>query len=119
MLRLPIDGSAVMSDQLHHLLRMSVRSYVTLRVLPASLGAHASLSGPFTLMEFSDFRPVVFLDSETSSLFLEKPEETASYRRILGALGETALGEGQSRDLIATLATELYPDREDDHDDRA
>ncbi|MCA1675097.1 MAG: helix-turn-helix transcriptional regulator [Actinobacteria bacterium] len=118
LLRLPIGGPAVMSDQLHHLLRMSVRSYVTLRVLPASLGAHAGLSGPFTLMEFNDFRPVVFLDSETSSLFLEKPEETAAYRRILGALAETALDEGQSRELIATLATELYADRED-HDDRA
>jgi hypothetical protein len=70
-------------------------------------------------MEFNDFRPVVYLDSETSSLFLEKPEETASYRRILGALAGTALDEGQSRELIATLATEFYPDREDDHDDRA
>jgi hypothetical protein len=119
LLRLPIGGPAVMSDQLHHLLRMSVRSYVTLRVLPASLGAHAGLSGPFTLMEFNDFRPVVYLDSETSSLFLEKPEEIAAYRRILGALGETALGEGQSRELIATVATELYAEREDDHDDRA
>jgi len=108
-----------MSDQLHHLLRMSVRSYVTLRVIPASLGAHAGLAGPFTLMEFADFRPVVYLDSETSSLFLEKPEEITAYRRILGALAGTALGEGQSRELIATLATELYPDREDDHDDRA
>jgi len=118
LLRLPIGGPAVMSDELHHLLRMSVRSYVTLRVLPASLGAHAGLAGPFTLMEFTDFRPVVYLDSETSSLFLEKPEETAAYRRILGALAETALGEGQSRELIGTVATELYADRED-HDDHA
>jgi len=69
-------------------------------------------------MEFTDFRPVVYLDSETSSLFLEKPEETAAYRKILGALGETALGEGESRKLIATLATELHANRED-HDDRA
>ncbi|MDQ3988315.1 MAG: DUF5753 domain-containing protein [Actinomycetota bacterium] len=119
VLRLPIGGPAVMSDQLHHLLRISVRSYLTLRVLPASLGAHAGLSGPFTLMEFADFRPVVYLDSETSSLFLEKPEEIAAYRRILGALVDTALGEGQSRELIATVATELYADREDDHDDRS
>jgi hypothetical protein len=119
LLRLPIGGPAVMSDQLHHLLRMSVRSYVTLRVLPTSLGAHAGLSGPFTLMEFSDFRPVVYLDSETSSLFLEKPEEAAAYRRILGVLAGTVLDEGQSRELIATVATELYADREDDHDDRS
>ncbi|MPZ66685.1 MAG: helix-turn-helix domain-containing protein [Pseudonocardiaceae bacterium] len=117
VLRLPIGGPAVMSDQLHHLLRMSVRPHVTLRVLPAALGAHAGLAGPFTLMQFAEFRPVAYLDSETSSLFLEKPEETSAYRRILGALAETALSEGQSRELIATVATQLYADREDDHHD--
>jgi transcriptional regulator with XRE-family HTH domain len=118
VLRLPIGGPAVMSDQLHHLLRMSVRPYLTLRVVPTALGAHAGLSGHFTLMEFAEFRPVVYLDSETSSLFLETREEATAYQRILGALAHTALGEGQSRELIATLATELSADRED-HDDRA
>ena len=51
-------------------------------------------------------------------MFLEKPEEIAAYRRVLGLLAETALGEEESAALIATLATELYADRED-HDDRA
>ncbi|MGH3998766.1 MAG: helix-turn-helix domain-containing protein [Pseudonocardiaceae bacterium] len=116
VLRLPIGGPAVMSGQLHHLLRMSVRPYLTLRVVPTALGGHAGLSGPFTLMEFAEFRPVVYLDSETSSLFLERREEATAYQRILGALAHTALGEGQSRELIATVATELYADREDHHD---
>jgi hypothetical protein len=69
-------------------------------------------------MEFAEFRPVVFLDSETSTLFLEQREEVTAYQRILGALADTALDEGQSRELIAAVATELYADRED-HDDRA
>ena len=67
-------------------------------------------------MEFAEFRSVTYLESETSSLFLEKPDESQAYRRILGVLAQTALGEGQSRELIATLATELYADREDRHD---
>ncbi|MGH3867163.1 MAG: DUF397 domain-containing protein [Pseudonocardiaceae bacterium] len=115
VLRLPIGGPAVMYDQLHHLLRMSARSCVTLRVVPSALGAHAGLSGPFTLMEFIEFRPVIFLDSETSSLFLERRDEASAYQRILAALAGTALDEGESRELIATLATECYADRED-HD---
>jgi hypothetical protein len=118
VLRTPVGGTVVMSDQLHHLLRMSVRSYLMVRVVPAPLGAHAAMAGPFIFMEFAEFRSVVYLESETSSLFLEKPEETRAYRRILGALAETALDEGQSRELIATVATELYADRED-HDDHA
>ena len=107
-----------MADQLALLERMSRRPYLALRVVPAALGAHAATAGPFMLMEFAEFKPVVYLDSETSSLFLEKPVEITAYQSILAALAETALGEEQSRELIATLATELYADRED-YDDRA
>ncbi len=118
VLRLPVGGPGVMLEQSQHLLRMSMRSFLTLRVVPVALGGHAAVAGSFTLMEFAEFRPVTYLESETSCVFLEQREEIAAYRRILGALAETSLGEGESRQLIATLATELYADRED-HDDRA
>ncbi len=117
-LRLPVGGPAVMLEQLDHLLRMSRRSYLTLRVVPAARGGHAGIAGPFMLMEFAEFKPVAYLDSETACLFLEKPEEITAYRRIVEALADTALGEGESRELIAALATGLSADRED-HDDRA
>ncbi|MGB6165270.1 MAG: helix-turn-helix transcriptional regulator [Pseudonocardiaceae bacterium] len=118
VLRTPVGGPAVMFDQLDHLLRMSVRSSLTLRMVPAALGAHTAMTGAFRLMEFTEFKPVVYLESETCSLFLEKPEEIAAYHRILAGLADVALDEGESRELIATLATELYADRED-QDDRA
>ncbi|MGH3765155.1 MAG: helix-turn-helix domain-containing protein [Pseudonocardiaceae bacterium] len=117
VLRLPIGGPAVMAEQLAHLVRKATRPYLTLRVVPAALGGHAAAAGSFTLMEFAEFRPVAYLESETASLFLEKPEEIAAYRRILGLLAQTALSEGESTELIATLANELYADRED-HDHR-
>ena len=37
-LRLPVGGPVVMVEQWEHLLRMSRRSYLTLRVVPAALG---------------------------------------------------------------------------------
>jgi len=58
-LRLPVGGPEVMAEQLCHLLRMSVRSSVTLRVIPVALGAHAATAGPFIFMEFAEFRPLV------------------------------------------------------------
>jgi hypothetical protein len=97
---------------------MSTRSYLTLRVVPASLGAYAAMTGAFRLMEFTEFKPVVYLESETSSLFLEKREEIVAYQHILATLADVALDEGESRELIASLATELYADGED-RDDRA
>ncbi len=113
VLRLPVGSPAVMADQLDLLERMSRRPYLTLRVVPAALGGHAAINGSFRLMEFAEFKPVAYLESETSSVFLEKPVEIAAYRDILTLLAETALGEGESRKLIATLATELYADREE------
>ncbi|GAA1963895.1 helix-turn-helix transcriptional regulator [Amycolatopsis minnesotensis] len=113
VLRLPAGGPAVMSDQLHHLLRMSVRQSISLRVLPADVGVHAGAAGSFVFMEFSEIKPVVYLEAETSALFLEEPEEIRSYRKVLASLAETALPEAQSRDLVSSLATELYLDRED------
>ncbi len=115
-LRLPVGGPAVMVEQLQHLLRKAARPYLTLRVVPAALGGYAAATGSFTLMEFAEFRPVAYLESETTSLFLEMTEEIAAYRRILGLLAGTALGERESTELIATLASELYADREDHHD---
>ncbi|MDQ3576809.1 MAG: helix-turn-helix domain-containing protein [Actinomycetota bacterium] len=117
-LRLPVGGSTVMSEQMHHLLRMSVRRDLVIRVVPAAYGAHAALSGAFRLMEFENFNPVVYLESETASVFLEFSAEIAAYQSILQALADSALSEGESRELIATLATELYADREED-DERA
>jgi len=113
VLRLPVGSPAVMADQLHHLQRMSLRPYLTLRVVPAALGAHAATAGSFTLMEFVDFKPVAYLESEASCLFLETGEEIEAYQRILAVLARDALNMGESRELIATLATEPHADRED------
>jgi Domain of unknown function (DUF5753) len=52
-LRLPVGGPAVMAEQLHHLHRMSQRSYLSLRVVPIALGAHAAMTGAFRLTRIS------------------------------------------------------------------
>ncbi|TQJ04622.1 helix-turn-helix domain-containing protein [Amycolatopsis cihanbeyliensis] len=117
VLRLPVGGPAVMSDQLHHLLRMAVRSSISLRAVPAAIGGHPGIAGQFQLMDFAEYKPVVYLDSETSCLFLEQPVEISAYRSILARLAGKALDEGQSMELIRELAVELYPSGED-HDER-
>jgi len=111
-LRLPVGGPEVMFEQSRHLLRKATRPYLTLRVVPASLGGHAAINGAFRLMEFAEFRPVIYLESETAGVFLEKREQVAAYRRILGLPAQTALSEEESTELTATLATELYAGRE-------
>lgn len=115
-LRLPVGGAEVMSNQLHELLRLAVRSYIEIRVVPTAFGAHAGTAGSCTLMEFDRFKPVVYIEEETAGHFLEEPAEIAAYRRIFSALTDYALDEGESKSLIAALAVEQYGEGSDDRD---
>jgi hypothetical protein len=107
IVRSPIGGPMVTADQLHYLLRMSVRANVIIRVVPVCVGAHAGLAGPFTVLNVRDFKPVVYLETETSSIFLETPTEIQAYRNIVAALNDTALDARHSRDLIISTAHEF------------
>jgi hypothetical protein len=113
VLRLPVGGSEVMSEQLHELLRMSVRRNVSIRVVPAAIGAHGAIAGGFIMFEFANFNPVIYLDSETSCLFLEKRAEAKAYKRILSDLASIALDEQESREVITSLAIELSGERDE------
>lgn len=116
VLHLPVGGPEVMSDQLHELLRLSVRSYITIRVIPTAYGAHAGTAGSCRLMEFTEFKPVVYREEETAGHFLEELDEIAAYRKIFTSLANCALSERQSKELIASLAVDLYADGEVHHD---
>jgi hypothetical protein len=76
------------------------------------------MAGHFKLIESAEFPPVIFIDSEVSSLFLEEPFEVQAYRRVLRGLDQVALDEAQSREFIADLAKDLYSSgvrRDDGH----
>lgn len=78
----------------------------------ASAGPVGALGGPFCLMEYADHRPVAYVETPTSSLFLEEPREVQAYRTTLGQLARIALDEGQSREFIARLASDYDPPEE-------
>lgn len=99
-------GREIMSDQVHHLLRMSVRPYIEVRVIPDGVGFHAGQQ-PFQLMEFTEINPVLHIENLTSVLFLERKDTIDSYRRNIAALSKVALDEDRSRSLLADVAREL------------
>ncbi|MFI6101087.1 helix-turn-helix domain-containing protein [Lentzea sp. NPDC051213] len=102
-LRLPVGGPDVMRAQLNHIHVMLVRQYISLRIVPIAVGAHAGLSGSFTQLGFEKFEPVVFIESENSGLFLEDKRSLASYAEVLKRLDRDALDAEQSRRLITTM----------------
>ncbi|WP_319964761.1 helix-turn-helix domain-containing protein [Lentzea miocenica] len=102
-LRLPVGGSDVMKDQLLHMLAMTQRSYIEVRIVPTSIGAHAGLAGSFTLLGYEKFEPVVYLESKNSSLFLEDAAILATYDEVLKLLDLQALDAEHSKELITSI----------------
>jgi hypothetical protein len=84
---------------------MSVRPYITLRVVPTALGAHAGLAGTFTLFRLPGIQPVVFVEGETSSLFVEERQAVEAHKKVLGSLAQVALDGEQSRRLITEIVS--------------
>ncbi|UVS81013.1 helix-turn-helix transcriptional regulator [Actinokineospora sp. UTMC 2448] len=103
-LRLPIGGPAAMHEQLLKLLLTSSQDGCAVRVIPESLGPHAGMGGPFTYMQFADHDPVVYVETQNRCLFLEQPGDIASYRLVLGKLGEQALSARDSRFILSEYA---------------
>lgn len=108
--RVGVGSVRTQSDQLCHLMRMSTRPDVSLRIIPAAYGDTGK--GQCLLLEFADTGPVVYLERLVNGAFRTDPAGISTYRELFTVLASTALGEGQSRELIANRVVELYEDRE-------
>jgi uncharacterized protein DUF5753/helix-turn-helix protein len=95
-------GDAAMADQAHHLLRLAARPEITIRVLPEE-GDIRNIA-PFTLLEFHEHQPVVYLEYDTVTAFLERPQTIAAYHTVITDLDEHALDNATSHAHIAEIA---------------
>jgi predicted XRE-type DNA-binding protein len=102
-LRLPVGGLDVMRSQLNHINVMLVRRYISFRIVPIAIGAHAGMAGSFVHLSYDKYEPVVFIESQNSGLFLEDKGSIATYAELLKRLDQEALDAEQSRRLITSL----------------
>ncbi|MFJ5989729.1 helix-turn-helix domain-containing protein [Lentzea sp. NPDC092896] len=102
-LQLPVGGPAVMQAQLNHINVMLVRQYITFRIVPIAIGAHAGLSSSFVHLDFDKFEPVVYLENYNTGLFLEDKGSLDTFADVVKDLDRDALDEGESRWLINSM----------------
>lgn len=110
-----VGGPEVMEAQLRHLLEVSRSPGVSVRVLPFTAGVHGGMTSAFTILEFPTSPdlsepgepPVVYVDSLTGALYLDKTTEVQAYELAWNDLGVRALDEDASRKLI-TLKMEEH-----------
>jgi transcriptional regulator with XRE-family HTH domain len=108
VIRRMVGGPKVMREQLRHLVDMSALANVTVQVLTYDAGAHPSMNGAFTVMQFPEQvdLDVVYLEELTGALYLEKTEDVRRYSLMFDYLRAQALSPEASRDLMARLAAE-------------
>jgi transcriptional regulator with XRE-family HTH domain len=88
-----VGGAEVMAEQVQRLRDLNRFDHVEIRVLPWTIGAHAAMVSPFTILDFDDIDDpaVVYIESQTGARYLEKSEELAEYRRVFGLVKARSL----------------------------
>ncbi|MGN9895018.1 helix-turn-helix domain-containing protein [Micromonospora sp. L31] len=107
VLRRHVGGPEVMRQQLEHLLKLQRMQQVHIQVMPSSTALHPGLDGTFWIFHLPDPYPAVaYVESLGGRLYMESPK-AERFLRAYGRLSKSALSEGESTELIATIAEEL------------
>jgi transcriptional regulator with XRE-family HTH domain len=114
-LRAMVGSAAIMHDQMLKLALFTGLPHIEARVVPASIGERSIFGGSFLLLHYRSHRPLVYLDGQVACLFLEEGDYVAGFTRLVPAIADVALDEGESRELIAILANEYDRGSARDH----
>jgi Domain of unknown function (DUF5753) len=103
-LRLLVGGPEVMRAQLKQLVDFAAQPGIALRVLPFATGAHAGMTGTFTILRFREEQDVATVETRGGDIYLEDVEPFAQALRRLRA---AALPQRKSLAMIAAMRREL------------
>jgi transcriptional regulator with XRE-family HTH domain len=104
VLRQLIGTREVMAEQVRHLLDVTNRSNVDLRIVPFDSGWHPALEGPSLLIESEHSEPVVHLEVRGSVLFLHEEHDVNTYRKAIDTVAGVALNHEQSAEVMTRHA---------------
>ncbi|WP_433345240.1 helix-turn-helix domain-containing protein [Micromonospora sp. CA-111912] len=109
-----VGGPEVLHGQLTRLIEESTRSNIQIQLLPYSAGV--GFDGSFVILDFSPMpepypeaaeERMVYVDTLTGALYLDRPAEIAAYAAAHEQLQALALAPKPTRDTLRTIAAEL------------
>jgi Domain of unknown function (DUF5753)/Helix-turn-helix domain len=102
-------GGHAMRAQIDRLIEATERPRVTLQVLTFSAGMHPAAFGLFYLLRFPDkeMPDLVYGETMTSSWYLDKPAETASYLEALDRVSALAAPADSTAQVLRTIRKEI------------
>jgi transcriptional regulator with XRE-family HTH domain len=101
-----VGGPRVMRTQLERLTEVAALPHVRLQILSFKQGAHAAMTGAFSILELPDPEDpdVVYVESVAGDMYVESPHGVDLCTRIFAALAADALDERDSLRLVRRLA---------------
>jgi transcriptional regulator with XRE-family HTH domain len=97
----------VMRAQLRHLVKMSKRPNITVRVMPFAVPDRISVASAFELFRLAGQNiSTVYLEDLFGATYLKEPEEYTQYSSVYGRLRDAALTPEESRQFIDRMAGE-------------
>ncbi|MFF8914484.1 helix-turn-helix domain-containing protein [Streptomyces sp. NPDC015032] len=105
-LRNPVGGAEVIRGQWQRLLEVGALRTVAIQVMPAGLGFHSGLDGPFVLVETKELRRLGYIESQQVGCVIGDPAEVSAFGLRYGKLRSQALNVEASARLIERLAGE-------------
>src|SRR5262249_20218321 len=114
VLRRPLPDAQAMQAQLQRLADASKAPNVRVRIVPRTTGPYrALLAGAFVILSFptEGARPaepsIVYSESLTGALYLDKDKEISTYEADWKVLGELALESRESAELLSTIIYDI------------
>ncbi|GAA3817347.1 helix-turn-helix domain-containing protein [Streptomyces phyllanthi] len=108
-----IGGREVMRGQLAHLLSFDGNPRINIQVLPFSAGAHAGLTGSFTLFRFARDPEILYTEGYGSGHPTANPDTVKDCSLRYDHLQAAALSLKDSADLIRRVMEERYGEHRD------
>jgi transcriptional regulator with XRE-family HTH domain len=106
-LRRVVGGTDVHIEQLEHLVKLAELPNITLQVVPFAKGPHMSLGTAFSLLKFSQYPSVVYIDNLTGGLYADEKEDVERYTLVLDHLRATAVDPYESVSLVRRVISDL------------
>jgi transcriptional regulator with XRE-family HTH domain len=104
-----VGGRTVMRAQLERLIKLEMLPHVCVQVLPLEQGAHAAMTGAFSILELPDpdDPEVVYVESVVGDIYVENPHGVDLCTRIFATLAADALDADNSMGLVRNLVRSM------------
>ena len=102
-LSLRVGSPALRRAQLEHLVALARLPNVRIQVVRPEDGLHAALTGQFVILDFENARSIGYSELHDGAVYVQDPDQVASYSVASESLQRVALGPDQSVALIESM----------------